>query len=188
MYKAIFALGYYGLFRIGELTSGSHPIKANDVHIGSNKNKMLFILRTSKTHGRESRPQKVKITGYEIGKNKQFFCPFELARDYVAERGNYQLDSDPFFVFRDNSPVEPQHARHVLRNTLTAINLNPELYTFHSLRSGRCTDLANFNVPILHLKLAGRWRSNVVYKYIKRLQLIILISKEKFISRLHAWL
>ena len=50
MYKTIFLLAYYGLFRIGELTTGQHPVKAKDVHIGQNKEKMLFILHSSKTH------------------------------------------------------------------------------------------------------------------------------------------
>ena len=61
-YRAIFALAYYGMFRIGELTVGNHPIKACDVHVAMNKFKILIYLRTSKTHGLESRPQKVKIS------------------------------------------------------------------------------------------------------------------------------
>ena len=58
LYQALFALGYYGLFRIGELVSGDHTIKAKNVHIAKNKEKILIILYTSKTHGKESRPQK----------------------------------------------------------------------------------------------------------------------------------
>ena len=50
MYKSLLATAYYGLFRVGEITAGSHPIKARDVHIGENKCKMLFILRSLKTH------------------------------------------------------------------------------------------------------------------------------------------
>ena len=62
LYKAYFLLSYYGLFRPGELATGSHAIKACNVHIGLNKNKMLFILYTSKSHGCKSRLQQVKIT------------------------------------------------------------------------------------------------------------------------------
>ena len=61
MYKSIFLLGYYGLLRVGELTSSLHTIKAWDIHMGKNKNKILLILYSSKTHGKESRPQKIKI-------------------------------------------------------------------------------------------------------------------------------
>ena len=61
MYRALFALLYYGLFRIGELTKGDHPVKAADVHVAKNKQKMLFVLRSSKTHGKSARLQKVKV-------------------------------------------------------------------------------------------------------------------------------
>ena len=61
LYKALFALGYYGLMRIGELTASDYTAKAKDIHIGTNKDKILIILHSSKTHSRESRPQKIKI-------------------------------------------------------------------------------------------------------------------------------
>ena len=53
LYKAIFSLGYYGLMRVGELTvnEGGHTVKAKDVHLATNKEKLLVILYTSKTHG-----------------------------------------------------------------------------------------------------------------------------------------
>ena len=47
MYTAWFLLAYYGLFRVGELAFDDHMVKAKDVHIGINKNKLLFILYTS---------------------------------------------------------------------------------------------------------------------------------------------
>ena len=57
LYRALFLTSYYGLFRISKVTSGPgmHPIKARDVHIGENKDKMLFILRTSKTHWKDNK-------------------------------------------------------------------------------------------------------------------------------------
>ena len=61
-YRALLSLAYYGLMRIGELTTSQHSLKAKDVHIASNKNKILVILHSSKTHGKESLPQKIKIS------------------------------------------------------------------------------------------------------------------------------
>ena len=58
---ALFATAYYGLFRIGEITDSQHAVKARDVHIGQNKRKLLFLLRTSKTHGENVEPQSIKI-------------------------------------------------------------------------------------------------------------------------------
>ena len=39
MYLAFFSLAYYGLFRVGELAKGDHPVLAKDVEIGTNKRK-----------------------------------------------------------------------------------------------------------------------------------------------------
>ena len=62
LYKTIFALCYYGLMRVGEVTKSQHVLKAKDVHIAQNKDKILLILYSSKTHTKGSRPQKIKIT------------------------------------------------------------------------------------------------------------------------------
>ena len=57
LYMAIFALAYYGMMRIGELTQGVHTVKAKDVHMGKNKNKIKLLLHMSKTHGKNNEPQ-----------------------------------------------------------------------------------------------------------------------------------
>ena len=169
LYKTIFLLAYYGLFRIGELTTGTHPIKARDVHIAQNKSKMLFILYSSKTHGRESLPQKVKIAATSNNTNNpnKFFCPFRTSREYLALRGNYTSNEEPFFIFRDRSPVTPPHVREILKLTLKAVNLSPRYYSCHSFRVGRCSDLVKFGLTLPQVRLAGRWSSNAVYRYIR---------------------
>ena len=66
MYRTLFITTYYGLFRVSEVTSGTHPILARDVQIATNKKKMLFVLRSSKTHSMGCPPQLIKISA--IGK------------------------------------------------------------------------------------------------------------------------
>ena len=69
MYKALFALAYFGMLRVGELVQSDHTVKAKNIHVGKNKNKILIMLYTSKTHGKANTPQEVKITGYaKLGK------------------------------------------------------------------------------------------------------------------------
>ena len=65
LYQTMMLLGYYGLLRIGEMTASSHVIKAKNVHISVNKNKLLLVLYSSKTHGKADRPQKIKIEANE---------------------------------------------------------------------------------------------------------------------------
>ena len=61
LYKALLATTYFGLFRVGEVTLSKHVIKAVDVHVGINKNKLLFMLHSSKTHNHGMKPQIIKI-------------------------------------------------------------------------------------------------------------------------------
>ena len=109
LYKTIFILGHYGLLRVGEITKSDHTIKAKNVFIGMNKDKILLVLYSSKTHNKNSIPQKIKITAVDSTSKfcnwKRHFCPFKLAHQYMNLRGGYQSDTDPFFVFKDGSSV-----------------------------------------------------------------------------------
>ena len=101
LYKAMFMAAYYGMLRVGELSSSQHVILAKNVHIGENKKKLLFILQTSKTHWKDVKPQMVKITStkkensYKDSDNPAFY-PFRIIKQYIkirppAEDTNEQL-------------------------------------------------------------------------------------------------
>ena len=171
MYKALFALGYYGLMRVGELTQSEHVVKAQDVCLATNKDKILLILYSSKTHSRADRPQRIRITANSSEKSGKYsnrhFCPFELINRYFKVRPPFESDEEPFFVFRNGTPVTPEVARNVLKSMLTNLGLNSDLYNMHSLRIGRASDLIKYNYPIEIIKIMGRWKSNVVYKYFR---------------------
>ena len=69
MYKALFALSYYGMMRVGEVTYSDHVVKAKDVHSAQNKDKLLLMLYSSKTHSKGMKPQRIKITSNLIEKS-----------------------------------------------------------------------------------------------------------------------
>ena len=128
VYKTMLLMVYYGLFRVGEIAAGNHTIKAKDVLVRQNKNKILIVLYSSKTHGKESHPQTVKISTIEKYQSKTcFFCPFTAMRIYGKARGPFIFDQEQFFVFSDHLPVQPTHIRTVLKTLLERLNLNPEL-------------------------------------------------------------
>ena len=89
LYTTIVATAYYGLLRIGEVSSGSHPVLVDDVHIGINKNKFLFILRSSKMHSKGY--QRIKISRM-VSRNQcsakkrrnEKWCPFRLLSTYLT--------------------------------------------------------------------------------------------------------
>ena len=120
LYKARVVCGYYGLLRVGELTSGSHPTKACDIQVAKReKKKLQIILRSSKTHTEVDIPQKVTIIS-NAGESKwrgtvlSKHCPYQIIKIYLAARGNFHKHDEPFFIFRDRSPVKPQQLCNVL--------------------------------------------------------------------------
>ena len=172
LYKAVLCLGYYGLLRIGEMAIGSHSILSKNIHIDINKDKILIILYSSKTHDKSSRPQKVKISAISCDKVKspkrRHFCPFSVTREYLRQRGNYISDDEQFFVFADHRLIQPDHIRTVLRKLIGSVGLQSHLYDCHSLRIGRASDLYKFGCRLEVIRVMGRWKSNVVYQYLRQ--------------------
>ena len=154
--------------RIGELTESPHTLKACDIHTGDNKNKVMLVLYTSKTHGRNMQPQKIKITENPLYKGQQRrFCPFAAISHYLKLRGDYENTDENLFIFRDGSPVRAQHVRAELKGAMKALGLDQNLYDTHSFRIGRATDLFKMGKTLEEIKKVGRWKSNAVYKYLR---------------------
>ena len=122
-------------------------------------------------HGQESLPQNIKIKSRNIDEKcvKKFYCPFRLMENFLAMRGSYISDSEKFFVFRDGSNVNHNHVCNTIRFMLTKLNLNSALYDTHSLRIGRSSDMLKYEYSIEEIKLAGRWKSNAVFWYLRKI-------------------
>ena len=115
----------------------------------------------------ESHPQKVRIASNEDN-TKRFFCPFKTLRKYVGIRGGYETEDEQFFVFSDKSPVSPTIIRTLLRKLIARVNLDPGLYDMQSFCIGMASDMLKNGHTIEQIKLAGRWKSNAVYKYLRK--------------------
>ena len=127
LYQALFVTTYYGLFCIGELTFSPHTVKACNVYIANNKKKILFVLRSSKTHSKGSSLQLIKITNTPQlpvttdSKVVKPHCPCQLLQNYLCLCCGFVDYTENFFIFRDYSPVYPYHFSYVLRNILKQI-------------------------------------------------------------------
>ena len=144
MYQAMFAPGYYALMRVGELTQSQHTLKACNVHVAENNDKILLVLRSLKTHGKESYLQEIKIVanridtlGFQLKRN---LSPFKLVRKYIQIRKlcvtQCVNESEQFFVFRDGTLVTATQAQALLKSILSCLNLDEKLYDMYSLRIG----------------------------------------------------
>ena len=178
LYKALFVAAYFGLLRVSELTKGPHAVLAKNVNIGDNKNKILFKLESSKTHGKDKKPQLVKIaskviepqkrsTGHYKWQDSHKVCAFSTLRGYLKRRPIAVNHQEQFFVFADNSPVTESHMRNTLRLLLTKSGLSAHLYNTHSFRIGRCCDLLKMGFEVPTIQKIGRWRSNAVYIFLR---------------------
>ena len=88
--------------------------------------------------------------------------------EYMKVRGPYKTDNEAFFVLADGSPVKPSQIRDILKLALIKLNLQHSLYTVHSIRAGRATEMVRrFGYSIDEVKTRGRWRSSAVYRYLK---------------------
>ena len=164
---------YFGMFRVGEIADSPHVMKAADVYIGDNKDKLMFILHSSKTHTKSDKPQIIKILAQEVGRNDQIklhkhnICPFSIIDNYLKIRKPMKSKDEPFFVFKDKMPVGIAQFRKTLKLALSLAGFDETLYDTHSLRAGRSCDLMNMNVSIETIKKLGRWKSNAVFTYLR---------------------
>ena len=158
LYKTAFILAYYGLLRVGEITHGNHTIKAKDVHKSNDRNKLMLILYSSKTHSRANRPQKIRINRVRNPTRgfSRFFFPVTVALDYIDLRGGRLNEHEEFLIFSDRRPLKPDQLRKVMRTMIKALGLDPALYDTHSFRIGRATDLLKNKVTIDQIKKLGR--------------------------------
>ena len=127
MYRAIVSTGYHGLLRVGELTTGAHPILCCNVITAKNKRKIQIILRSSKTHSESDLPQKITIVSVDRMDTAINYCPFKLINEYIEVRPKYLTDEEHFFVFSDRHPVKSAQLRRVLKASIKAIGLNQDL-------------------------------------------------------------
>ena len=153
-----------------------HVIRAKDVHIGINKDKIMLVLHSSKTHSKADKPQIIKImSNYTSKKDQQCraihgpWCPFKLLREFMSLRKIRESDMEQFFVFFDGSPVLGSNLRAILHRCPLKLQFNPALHGLHGLRSGHASDLLKAGISVETIKKIGRWKSNAVYKYLKLL-------------------
>ena len=172
LFKMIFSLGYYGLLRAGELVDSEHAIRAANIHLAMNKEKIMMVLYSLKTHSIANRPQKIKIVANHNEKSGRYlhraFCPFKLLGQYMKLCGEYDYIHEQFFVYSDGTPVLQPQMREVLCNVIVKLGLDHTLYGVHSLRVGRASDLSKFSYSLEEIRIMGHWQSNTVFRYIRQ--------------------
>ena len=106
---------YFGLLRVEEITDSEHVLKAKNVHIGQNINKLRLVLESSKTHGKDRMPQIIKLVDLRELNNQNKLFPFTAMQNYLTMRKQQRGQEEPFFVFKDRTPVSTYEYRKMLK-------------------------------------------------------------------------
>ena len=157
--KAMFLVAFYGLFRIGELTSqtsGVIPLYIDQLQVFNNR----FVLNITKfKNNRSNKPFDIVIH-----RQQNSYCPYVGMIRYLVSR---KMDSGPLFRFKDGAPVTRSFFTSKLKNCIVFCGLNPKVFKSHSFRMGGASFLASIGKSDLQIQLLGRWSSNSFLRYIR---------------------
>ena len=84
-------------------------------------------------------------------------------------RGNYTSDEEDFFIFRDGASITQDRIWNFLKQIIAKLNLDPKLYSTHSIRAGQAVDMWRYGYTVEEIQKAGRWRSKAVYRYLRNI-------------------
>lgn len=159
-YRAAFALGFFGMFRPGELTTGgdpSHVIRLEDVRISGDD--MSVTVPSSKT---AVTPHLARLSARPDLPS----CPVAAMRHYLSIRG----PGPPRQLFIDASrrPMSSRHLNRALQRAGQRAGLPAARLTAHCLRISGASHGATVGLTETQLRTAGRWTSSAVWGYLRR--------------------
>ncbi len=163
LFRAIFLIAFFGLFRIGELVCPSKTeyarsvVRINDVQ--HKKNTLRITLRFSKTD-QTGKTSVITMKGSEGHK----LCPVRALCLYAKQRGRVP---GPLFVHNDNSFVSIFQFNAVLKSVLNLALPGCNSIKSHSFRIGGATNAIAKGIPYEDVQNMGRWRSHAARKYIR---------------------
>lgn len=177
MLKAAFTLAFHGFLRCGELTAG---LRQQDVTISADGRMMSVQLRSSKTD-----PNGVGHTVTIGASIDKLICPVQAMADYRA----HQPTGVPLFTYRNGQALTREAVSSELRNILPLCGVsNPGAYASHSFRIGAATSAAMAGVPEHIIRSMGRWRSDVVHRYIRTATSdLVQVSSQLASVQSHQW-
>lgn len=160
LFKAAFALAFYGAFRLGELVSPFRTalggIQVSDVHCTSSL--VALFLRRSKTD-RWGKGKYVHVYGVP----GEVVCPVAAVREFLVV---CPLGGGSFLVHQDGPSLSVFQIRSVFRRCLVSAGYNPSAYSSHSFRIGAATEAGRWALDKSVIKRIGHWESDRFKLYV----------------------
>ena len=161
LFKTVFSMAYFGLFRVSELVYTNLDDRAltkDDIILEKGAQAVRITLKVTKTN------QMGHSITIRIAANEENIDMFDLLKLYmslVSPKAYY------FFCHADLKPVTRYQFCSVLSQACKLVGMNSKTIKSHSFRIGRATDLAKRNVSDDTIKQMGRWTSNSFSRYIR---------------------
>ena len=155
-FKAMCALAFHALLRIGEMTISHNNLQVSNVRLERNLLTLQFTQfkhsdGSTSTHSFKAQPMST-------------VCPVRLLSDYLFYRGPRP---GPLFLGEDGRGVERRVFAAELKATLLSCGFNTNRYTSHSFRIGAASAMAAKGASDAQIRQAGRWSSNAFLSYIR---------------------
>ena len=164
LFRAAYLTAYFGLLRVSELVFTSpiqaqRPLLFSDVQIVQNPKALVVSIRASKSN--QAGPPtviRIPLSGHPS------MCCVLAVQHYLRIR---PPRAQYFFCHANGAPLTRSQFSGVLSKAIRNLGLPAKLYTSHSFRIGRASDLSFRGVSNDIIKKLGRWRSNAVDGYIR---------------------
>ena len=163
LFKGVFLLAFFGLFRIGELVCAnktgpnSRVLQISDIAFKANQ--MRVIIRFSKT----DQTGKSTTIIFE-GKANEKLCPVQGMKRFLEKR---RFSAGPLFRHADMTYLSRFQFNKVLQMAMEVIDKTITDVKSHSFRIGGATNAISKGVPYEKVKEMGRWQSDAAKKYIR---------------------
>ena len=172
LYSSMFVLAYVGCFRVSELIPSDHVDHAVRAEFMSLlcKDKEIVALSIQLLSYKFSSDYIPAIHLYKYKQlNLRDICTVRWLLQYLTLRGR---SPGYLFTLQHGSPPSRDLFSKVVKLSVAALGLNPDLFDTHSFRIGRCSEWVEMGVSPAQIMSWGRWKSEAYTKYVKPFILI----------------
>ena len=160
---AMFSVAFFGLFRIGELTTSVHGevmLHLNDLNYCQDH----FAVSIKKyKHSKNTGSVSIPLYRHD----NHTICPVKNMLQYLEIRG---YTPGPLFQFASGKATVRSFFVKYLNLGIKFIGLQSSLYKSHSFRIGGASYLAELGLSDAQIRERGRWDSDAFKKYIRNLR------------------
>ena len=165
-------LAFFGFLRCGELTINSREKFSSSIHLClsdidlSGRYQMSVNLKSSKA---DIFRKGVTITVGALQPISRYqYCPYAYMTKFIKLRQVSGAEAgDPLFLDSSGNCLYRDSFIKVIKQGITFIGLDPQLYNGHSFRIGAASTAASQGIPDHLIQTMGRWSSDSYLRYIR---------------------